>query len=444
MNLVAILTSVGAHVSGWRHPDAWTDTVESFEKMKYVAQLAQRGKMDALFLPDGNGVRDMGDRGRFEATHPDSRPATFEPLTLLSALAQLTKNIALVATATTTYDEPYLLARRFASLDHLSDGRAGWNIVTTAYGGESRNFGYEVPIPKNERYERAAEFVQVVTRLWDSWAPDAFLQDKASGRYLDADRVQALNHRGKHFSVAGPLNATRPTQGRPVLFHAGQSEAGRELAAQYADCVFTLAPTKGEATAYTRELKARAVAHGRAPSDIRILPGVSLLVGRTAAQAAALAQELTTLIPPGLGVSTLSKALGMDLSGFSMDDPVPLTGRDGVGADVPGETLGETLGDAAETQRLTIRQAYQRLTPAIAHAQFEGAPSDIADQMEDWHRSGACDGFMIAAPVMPKGLEDVVDFVIPELQRRGLFRAEYSGATARENMGLPEVPRFCG
>ncbi len=345
----------------------------------------------------------------------------------------MTSHIGLIATSTTTYDEPYHVARRFASLDHLSRGRAGWNIVTTSNEGDSLNFGREDHVPKDQRYERAKEFVDVVTGLWDSWAPDAFIQDRAAGRYLNADRVHVLNHHGKHFNVAGPLNATRPTQGRPVLFHAGQSEGGLDLAARYADCVFTISQSKEKSIQFRAEMKERARAYGRA-DDIRIVPGLAYYVGDTREEADALYADLAAAIPPALGIANLSKMLKMDLSGYSVDDPLPTIEGDVVGINA----FRKHLGDLATADRLTIRQTYERALPNLGHAMFKGTGADIAEQMEDWYRSGACDGFLVVAPVMPKGLQDFVDKVVPELKRRGVRPPSYPGRTARENMGLVE------
>jgi len=436
MNLVTTVSSIGGHFGAWRHPSAWSDTIENLDHYREAARTAEKGLFDALFLADGNGVRDMEDRALFEAMAPTSRPATFEPITLLTALAMTTKHIGLIATATTTYDEPFLLARRFASLDHLSAGRGGWNVVTTSHEGDSRNFGLEDHIPKEERYERAAEFVEVVTGLWDSWAPDAFVEDRKAGRYLNADRVHVLGHRGKHFTVSGPLNATRPTQGRPILFHAGQSEAGRDLAARYADCVFTVANNKEKARAFRLEMKERARSYGRAPEDIRVLPGMTSYVGETVADSDTLYSELASSISPALGVSFLSKMLKVDLSSYSVDDPLPAIEGDVVGVNA----FRKALGDTAQTDRLTIRQTYERALPNMGHALFKGTGVHVADQMEDWYRDGACDGFLVAHPLMPRSLDDFVEMVVPELQRRGLHRTEYKGRTARENMRLP-IPK---
>lgn len=433
MNIMTLLTSVGMHLTGWRHPDAWSETVINFGQAAECARMAEQAKLDMLFLADGNGVREMGNRALFEAMSPSSRPAGFEPLTLLSALATVTERIGLVATATTTYDEPFHVARRYASLDHLSGGRAGWNIVTTSYEGDALNFSHDSHVPKDLRYERAREFVDVVLGLWDSWGDDAFPQDKQSGRYLDADRVKALDHVGKHFQVKGPLNVARCPQGRPVLFHAGQSEPGLELAAYAADCVFAIAGTKEQARTITEGLKARAVRYGRSPSSIKILMAATIYPGRTEAEAEELCQTLNTLIPPAIALGNLSKLVVADLSAYDVDGPMPELPEDIQGPSAPRKIVNEWV----RREQPTLRQVYQRYSLTQGNPMFKGTPLQIADQMEDWYTSGACDGFLIGPAVMPTSLRLFTEKVVPELQRRGLFRTEYPGKTLRDIIGVP-------
>jgi N-acetyl-S-(2-succino)cysteine monooxygenase len=432
MNLVAFLTSIGGHLGGWRHRDAWTDTVMNWDQAAACARMAERGKFDLLFLADGNGVRDLDAPELFAALTPTARPANFEPLTLLSAIATVTDRIGLVATATTTFEQPYLLARRLASLDHLSRGRAGWNVVTSSDEKDALNFSLTQHVEKEARYERAREFVEVVLGLWDSWAEDAFPQNRETGQFLKPDRVHVLDHAGKHFTVKGPLNMLRPPQGRPVIFHAGQSEAGRELAATAADCVFAVAENKSSAQAFYSDMKRRAASHGRAPDSLRILPGASIFVGPTAADADALYDELKGLISPVLGVHYLSKMVAMDLSQHPVDAPMPEVQGDVVGI----ASIRASINDMAQKEQLTIRQTYERILPSMGHVLFKGDAIQVTDQMEEWYRDKACDGFLIAPPVMPRGLTDFVDLVIPELQRRNLFRTEYQGRTLRDVMGL--------
>jgi alkanesulfonate monooxygenase len=434
MNLITVPIPTGGALGGWRHPDAWTDTVMNLEQMVSIAKTAERGLFDCVFFADGNGVRQMNRPELFAALTPSDRPATFEPVTLLSAIAMHTKNIGLVATATTTYEEPYLLARKFASLDHISKGRAGWNIVTTSMPEDSLNFGFEEHMDRDSRYERAVEFVQVAKGLWDSWADDAFPQDKNTGQYLDPSRVHTLNHHGKHLKIKGPLNIARPVQGHPVMFTAGQSDDGRELAAKLADCVFAITMTKEAGQALMRDIKGRMAKYGRSPDHLKIIPGAGVFVGRTAEEADALYDSVAELIPAHIGVHYLSKTLVTDLSGYDIDGPVPEID--------PSPVLGinsirQAVADMIKAENLTIRQAYQRIVLSVNHPIFKGNAKQVADQMEDWYTSGACDGFMVTPAIAPSGLEAFVDLVVPELQRRGLFRTEYRGSTLRENMGLP-------
>lgn len=436
MILMTGLLGLGGHLGGWRHPESWTDTVMNLDHAIETAQIAERGKLDLLFMADGNAVRQMDKPALFAANSPSDRPAVFEPVTLMSAVAMHTKHIGFLSTATTTYEEPYLLARKFASLDHLSKGRACWNIVTTSYPGDSLNFGRAEHMARDDRYERAREFVDVCKGLWDSWAEDAFVENKETGQYLDPSRVHVLNHKGKYFNIKGPLNVARCPQGYPVLFMAGQSEPGREFAAYTADCVFAVTDTKAGGQAFYADIKGRMAKYGRDPDTLKIVPGAGVYVGRTAAEADELYEELQALIAPALGVPYLSKLVEMDLTRFPLDGPMP---------DLSGETnaiasFRKSIADMATRDKLTIRQTYQRVLPSMGHVVFKGDAKQVADQMEHWHTSKACDGFNVMIPVMPKGLKDFVDLVVPELQRRGLFRKEYTGKTLRENMGLP-IPR---
>lgn len=432
MNLIFMPNAVGGHLGGWRHPDAWGDTVCNLGQIVEATRTAERGLFDAAFLADGNAVREMHRPALFSANSPSARPAGFEPTTLLSAVAMKTEGIGLVATSTTTYDEPYMVARRFGSLDLLSGGRAGWNVVTSSYAGDSRNFGREEHVARDLRYERAEEFVEVVKGLWDSWAQDAFPQNKETGHYLDPLKVRTLNHRGKHFAVQGPLNVPRTPQGHPVIFMAGQSGPGRELAAKHADALFAAGDSRESCQEAYADIKGRMTKYGRAPEHLRFIPGVSVFVGRSAAEADELYRELQELISPELGAHYLSRMLGLDVTGLPLDGPVP---------DVPDELVGGTslrtyIIGMARREGLTIRQTYERVLPSLGHPVFKGTAADVADQMEDWFRGGACDGFMVSAPVMPRSLVAFVDLVVPELQRRGLYRMRY-GRTLRETMGLP-------
>ncbi len=433
MNLMTGLGAIGGHLGGWRHPRSWKNTAMNLDHLVWAAKTAERGKIDMLFVADGNAVRQMDKPELFAANSPSDRPTAFEPTTLYSAISQHTDQIGLMATATTTYDEPYLLARRFASLDHLSKGRSSWNIVTGSYPGDSKNFGRDEHVDRLERYERSEEFVEVCKGLWDSWAADAFIEDQESGRYLDPERVHVLNHVGKHFKVQGPLNVARMPQGYPVLFLAGQSEQGRALAAKHADCVFSVANTIEQGKDYYADMKGRLAAHGRAPEHLRVLPGATIFVGRTESEARELYEELQSLISPALGVPYLSKLVEEDMSKYPLDGPMPA---------LSGETnaissFRKTIVEVAQKDNLTVRETYERVLPSMGHVLFLGDAVQVADQMEQWYREEACDGFNLAAPVMPIGLEAIVDLLIPELQRRGLFHEDYRGGTLRENLGLP-------
>ena len=437
MILAANANAQGSHLGEWRHAQAWDKPAANIANAARLAQIAEAGKMDLLFLADGNGVRNMDKPDLFAATSPSDRPGVFEPVTLLSALAMVTQHIGLVATTTTTYDEPFHVARRFASLDHISGGRAGWNLVTTSNALDALNFNHSEHVARDTRYERANEFADVVKGLWDSWADDAFPQDKASGRFLDPAKVQALGHTGKHFQVAGPLNAPRPPQGYPVVFSAGQSEAGRELSARHADCIFAIEATLPAAQALYSDFKGRLGKYGRGPDDLKILAGVTIFVGETAQQADDLAGELDDLVPPAVGVDYLAKMTGLDVKTLPLDSTM---------IDWPEGHHGPTgianaIVEVARKEGLSVRQTYKRILPQMAGNMFKGDPTQVADVMEEWYRGQGCDGFMVAAPVVPTGMERFTRLVIPELQRRGLFRREYEGRTLRENLGLKRPER---
>jgi FMN-dependent oxidoreductase (nitrilotriacetate monooxygenase family) len=436
MNLMTGLHGLGGHLGGWRHPDAWGETSMNLEHSIHIAQLAEKGKFDLLFLADGNAVRQMDKPALFAANSPSDRPSVFEPTTHLTAVAMFTKHIGLLATATTTYDEPYLLARRFASLDHLSKGRACWNVVTTSFPGDALNFSRTEHMNRIERYERSIECVEVCKGLWDSWDDGAFVQNKETGQYLDPAKVHVLNHKGKHFQIKGPLNVSRMPQGYPVLFLAGQSEQGREMAAMHADCVFSVMNNIVDGRKIYADIKGRLAKYGREPDHLKIIPGASFYVGRTESEADELYEELQSLITPTVGVAYLSKLVEMNLKDYPLDGPMP---------DLSGETnaiesFRKIIAAMATRDNLTLRQTYQRVLPSMGHIIFKGNPVQIVDQMEEWYKTKACDGFNVGTPVMPRGLTDFVDLIIPELQKRGLFRREYTGKTLRENMGLP-MPR---
>ncbi|NVZ66366.1 LLM class flavin-dependent oxidoreductase [Pseudomonas gingeri] len=426
LKLGAFLANSGHHVAAWRHPLAQADASLDFDHFKAIAQTAERGRFDALFVADVVALWGH----HHDALSRTARAEHFEPLTLMSALAAVTTHIGLIATATTSYNEPYHIARKFASLDHLSGGRAAWNLVTSVVSDEAWNFGRENHIDHGDRYQRAEEFHDVVKGLWDSWDDDAFVRDKRSGQYFDPDKLHTLNHRGEHFRVRGPLNVARPPQGHPVLVQAGASEAGKTLAARVAELIFASHHDLSAAQAFYQDIKARAADFGRDPDHIKILPGVTPFIGETREQAQALFEEFQALIDPVLGLRLLADTLGddIDLSGHDLDGPLP---------DTPVGQRGsrrDKVLELARRENLSIRQLYLHLAggnPVI------GTPADIADSFEAWFQARACDGFNVFFPYYPGAIEVFVDQVIPLLQERGLFRREYAGRTLRENLGLP-------
>ncbi len=430
LRLGAFLMSSGHHLAAWRYPSAPPNGGLDFQHFKRLAQTAERGKFDMIFFADGVAVRQRGENT--EELSRSGQVVHFEPLTLLSALSVVTEHIGLAATVSTTYNEPFHLARKFASLDYLSGGRAGWNLVTSATEAEARNFNRDKHPEHRLRYERAREFVEVVTKLWDSWEDDAFIRDKESGVYFDAEKLHIPNHQGDHFSVRGPLNVARPLQGYPVIIQAGSSEDGQDLAAQTAEVVFTAQQTLAEGQEFYASLKGRLAKYGRSPDDLKIMPGIFPVIGRTEQEAQEKFDLLQELIDPKVGLGLLRGMLGeVDLSGHSIDDPLP---------DLPPTELAQSrqklLVDLARRENLSIRQLYLSIAGARGHRQILGTPTQIADQLEEWFLNDAADGFNIMPPFLPGGLEEFVDLVIPELQRRGLFRTEYEGRTLRENLGL--------
>ncbi|GAA1277353.1 monooxygenase [Planotetraspora silvatica] len=423
LHLNAFLMGVGHHEAAWRHPRTDPLRLTDVRHFQNLAQIAERGRLDSVFFADGLALQ--GDV-RHNAL------GGLEPLTLLSALAAVTDHVGLIATVSTTYNEPFHVARRFASLDHISGGRAGWNIVTSAGEAEAHNFGIERPAHR-DRYERAAEFLEVATRLWDSWEDDAVVGDRDAGIYADIAKIHQVDHAGAHFRVKGPLNIQRPPQGRPLLVQAGSSDDGRDFAARHAEAVFTAQQTLEEGQEFYADIKARAARYGRPPENVVILPGISPILGGTEREALRLEKELEDLIIPAYGVAQLSNILGVDLSGHPLDEPLP---------HVPVETEGQQsrlklVTDLARREGLSLRELIARLAGGRGHRVLAGTPEQIADQIQEWFENGAADGFNIMPPVLPSGLEDFVDHVVPELQARGLFRHEYEGRTLRENYGLP-------
>jgi N-acetyl-S-(2-succino)cysteine monooxygenase len=429
LRLGAFFMIPGHHVAAWRYPDAEPTEVLNFSFYKKLAQTAERGKFDMIFLADGYAVSESFSQAVTQTVQV--RP---EPITLLSALSAVTENIGLAATVSTTYNEPFHVARKFASLDHLSGGRAAWNVVTSSNHAEALNFNADSHLLHELRYERAEEFLDVVTGLWDSWEDDAFLYDKQQAAFADRNKLHPLNHKGKWFSVKGPLNVARPVQGYPVIIQAGSSEPGKELAARTAEVIFTAWQTLEEAQRFYADVKGRLAQYGRHPDELKIMPGVFPIIGRTEEEANEKQALLRELIPQEAGVSLLSNLISFDLSPYPVDGPLPeLPHLEQING---GKSRFKLLKDLAEREGLTIRQLYQRIAGARGHREIKGTPVQIADQLEEWFVNGAADGFNIMAPYLPGGLEDFVDLVVPELQRRGLFRTEYTGSSLRDNLGL--------
>ena len=431
MRLAAYFNPTGHHVASWRHPRAQVDAHINIRHYIEIAQTAERAKLDMIFLADGVATREA---------HMDalSRSVQFvahlEPLTLLSALATATERIGLVATASTTYNEPYHVARKFASLDYISNGRAGWNCVTSVQPAEARNFGRAGVDPHAVRYGRAREFVQVVTGLWDSWDDDAFLRDTESGLFFDPAKLHVLRHKGQHYSVEGPLNVPRPPQGWPVIVQAGASEEGKELAAEYAEAIFSPHLTIETAKSYYDDVKGRMRKYGRDPDHLKILPGLSVVVAATDAEATADHDYLQSLIHPVVGREILSTMLGgIDLSPYPLDEPLPDPLPSGSGS----KGHYDSITAMARRENLTIRQLGERVAGARGKNAIHGSPTKVVDYMEEWFVKGACDGFCLMPPYIPGSHDDFCTMVVPELQRRGLFRKEYEGHTLREHLGLP-------
>ncbi len=427
LRLGAFMRPVSIHTGAWRYPGAFADANFNFAHLKRFAQTLERARFDAFFMADHLAVLNMP----MDALKHSHTVTSFEPFTLLAALAMVTEHLGLVATGSTTFDAPYHVARRFASLDHLSGGRAGWNIVTTSNPDAALNFGMTDHMEHGERYRRAREFYDVVTGLWDSWADDAFIRDVDQGLYFDPDKLHVLDHNGKYLSVRGPLNIARPVQGWPVIVQAGASEAGRQLAAETAEAVFTAQGSAAAGREFYADVKARMEKAGRARDHMKIMPACFVVVGDTVEEAREKRARLDSLVYYDNAIASLSIALGHDASRFDPDRPLP---------DIPesnaSKSARERVIELARREKLTVRQLAQRLGGYSGLAMV-GTPATVADEMEEWLVTEASDGFTIMFPYLPGGLDDFVDKVVPELQRRGFFRREYEGKTLRENLGLP-------
>ena len=427
LHLGAFMRPVSLHTGAWRFPGAWPDANFNFAHLKRLAKTLEAARFDAFFMADHLAVLNMP----VSALKRGHTATSFEPFTLLSALAAVTSKIGLVATASTTFDAPYHIARRFASLDHLSGGRAGWNLVTTSNPDVALNFGLDEHVEHDERYRRAREFFDIVTGLWDSWDDDAFIRDVASGEYFDPEKMHVLDHKGEHYSVRGPLNIARPPQGWPVIVQAGSSEAGRELAAQTAEAVFTAQPDLETGKRFYADVKGRLERYGRERDHLKILPGAFVVVGETLDEAREKRALLDTFVHAESGIASLSIALGHDVSRFDLDGPLP---------DIPesnaSRSARQRVVDWAREENLTVRQLAQRVG-GYSGLEMVGTPESIADEMEQWLVQEGSDGFNVMFPFLPAGVDDFALKVVPELQRRGIFRREYTGETLRDHLDLP-------
>jgi FMN-dependent oxidoreductase (nitrilotriacetate monooxygenase family) len=423
LRLGAFMRPVSIHTAAWRYPGGTPDANFNLKALIQYAQTLERGKFDAFFMADHLAVLNMP----MEALKRSATVTSFDPLTLLPALAQHTRHLGLIATASTTFEPAYTIARRFASLDHISEGRAGWNLVTTSNPDAALNFGMDEQMEHAERYARAREFFDVVTGLWDSWADDAFIRDVEQGIYFDPAKLHVLNHKGKYLKVRGPLNIARPIQGWPVMVQAGASDDGRQLAAETAEMVFAAGGPIEAGRAFYADVKGRAAKAGRNPDHIKILPGAFSIIGSSLDEAKEKRARLDSLVSYESGIAALSIAVGQDARKFDPDGPLP---------EIPetnqSKSGRERVIALAKRENLTVRRlgGYGGLA-------MMGTPQMIADQMEEWLTTGASDGFNVMFPYLPGGLDDFVDLVVPELQRRGIFRTEYEGRTLRENLGLP-------
>ena len=423
----AFMRPATIHTGGWRYPGGFADANFNLNHIIRFIQKLEEGKFDTFFMADHLALLNMP----IEALKRSATPTSFEPMTLLSALAMVTKKIGLVATSSTTYDAPYHVARRFASLDHISGGRSGWNIVTTANPNASRNFGIEFQMEHDERYSRAKEFYDVVTGLWDSWEDDAFVRNQKTGIFFDAEKMHILNHQGKYLKSRGPLNIARPIQGWPVIVQAGASNAGRQLAAETAEVVFTSQPTIDHAREFYSDIKGRMKQIGRNPRHMHILPACMVIIANSLEDAKERRAKLDSLVHFESAIASLSIALGTDASVFDPDGMLP---------DIPETNAGQSSREKAiriaKEECLTVRQLAQRIG---GHSSLclMGPSELVADQMEEWLSTGGADGFTIQFPYLPQGLDDFVEKLVPILQKKGIYREDYEGDTLRENLGLP-------
>ncbi|BCW89555.1 Nitrilotriacetate monooxygenase component A [Alphaproteobacteria bacterium SO-S41] len=427
LKLGAFMRPISIHTASWRYPGGTPDGNFNWPLIKRLAQTLEAGKFDAFFMADHLAVLNMP----IDGLKRSATVTSFDPLTLLPALAAVTEEIGLIATGSTTYNEPYHIARKFASLDHISGGRAGWNVVTSGNPTEAWNFGREEHWEHAVRYARAREFFDVVTGLWDSWADDAFIRDVENGVYFDPAKLHVLDHKGEFLKVRGPLNIARPIQGWPVIVQAGASDAGRQLAAETAEVIFGAASSLRDGRAFYADVKGRMDKLGRDRDGLKVLPGAFVVVGDSVEEARDKRAVLDSLVHYDSAIASLSSQLGADVSQFDPDGPLP----ENLPPTKGSQSGRDRLVEAATRNNFTIRQLAQRVG-GFAGLAFVGTPATIADEMEEWLVNDACDGFNVMFPYLPGGLDDFVQKVVPELQRRGLFRREYEGKTLREKLGL--------
>lgn len=430
MKLGLNIVANGAHAAGWRMPEAQANAATDIRMWKRMAQAAEAAKIHFMFWADGIAVRHSA-QSETELSYM-ARIDVFEPLTLMAALAAVTQRMGYIASASTTYNEPYHIARKFASLDYISEGRAGWNVVTSWSEQEAFNFGKDAHMAHDLRYRRAEEFVDVVFGLWDSWEDDAFIRDKTTGQYFDPSKLHTLNHRGESFAVKGPLNTARPLQGYPVIAQAGSSGPGQDLGARIADLIYTAQKTREDAMAFYSSVKAHGAAAGRDPDSMLVMPGILPVLGRSQQEAEDRFEEIQDLVGAQLGLPMLTASFG-DLSAHDLDGPLPApaTSHNAV------KSGHEALVRLGRQDGMTIRKLYRIMAGASGHNVVVGTPESVADLMEDWFTSRACDGFNLMPAFVPGPAIEAFEWLVPELQRRGLFQTEYQGdGTLRSSLGL--------
>lgn len=428
MRLNLFLTSMGHHEGAWRHPASAVESVQDFRLYQEIAAKAERAKFDSIFMANRYSVSTKA------VTYGELGGGGMEPLILLSALAAVTKEIGLIGTVSTSFTEPFNVARSFSSLDHLSKGRAGWNVITSGTDEEAKNFNLEEIPDHEQRYVRAQEFLEVTNKLWDSWEADALVKDKATGVYALSEKVHEINHKGSYFSVKGPLNSPRSPQGKPVIVQAGSSKDGIDFAAQYAEIVFTAQQTLEDAQIFYKKLKSRVQDFGRDPSKVIVLPGICPVIANTDEEAKAKETELHKLTNPAYSLLQLSNRVGFDLTSYPLDGPFPELPDI---KEIKGhQSRTKLISDLAKKENLTLRQLLLRLAGGRGHFTIAGTPERIADELQAWFENGAADGFNIMPQQMSEGLTEFIESVIPELQNRGLFKTEYTDGTLRDKLGI--------